>query len=510
MALPVPDGELDATARLSSVNAVFGLSLVLTQASSPEQAMRLVTTAVPAIAPGHSGMAWHPRSAGDYYEQAPAGAADSLARLTGPGRLHVDGFPCCWGFPIIPPLGRTPVFLVTVGPADPRDEEIFFLSVLAQMCGTVIANHDLLAETGLRSQADRERDVAQARAAELAASEARQRAVLEAALDAVISMDGGARITYVNSAFERTFGYRADEVTGRELAEVIVPPPLREAHRQGLARYLATQEPHILDRRIELAAMRADGSEFPAEVTVTRTGLHGEPAFTGFVRDITERQRAQLELMASRARLVTASDAARQRVTRDLHDGAQQRLVSTAINLQLAEQKWETAPQRAKELLDLAIRDARQAIEELREIAAGILPAVLAQHGLGAAIGALASRVPLPVQVDVPSPRLPSAVEVSAYFFCSEALTNVVKHAQATSAWVRVAVDASHCTVEVRDDGVGGARAQSESSGLTGLRDRIGALNGTMHVMSPPGGGTLLRARVPLSAGQPEIELADR
>lgn len=159
------------------------------------------------------------------------------------------------------------------------------------MCGTVIAHHKLLAETGLRSKADRERDVAQAHAAELAASEARQRAVLEAALDAVINMDGRTRITYVNSAFEQTFGYRAETVIGRELAEVIVPPSLRKAHRQGLARYLATVEPHILDRRIEVAAMRADGSEFPAEVTVTRTGLHGELAFTGYVRDITERQR---------------------------------------------------------------------------------------------------------------------------------------------------------------------------------------------------------------------------
>ena len=97
-----------------------------------------------------------------------------------------------------------------------------------------------------------------------------------------------------------------------------------------------------------MPAMRADGTEFPAEVTVTRTGLPGQPAFTGYVRDITDRQRAEQELMASRARLVAASDAARQRVTRDLHDGAQQRLVATLINLQLAEQRWESAPQRAQ------------------------------------------------------------------------------------------------------------------------------------------------------------------
>ena len=459
-----------------------------------------MTTAVPSVAPGHTAMAWHPSASGDYYEQAPAGARDVLTRLAGAARLDVEGFGSCWAFPVTPPLGREPLFLVTVGQEDPLEEEAFLLSVLAQMCGTVIANHERIAETELRAAADRERDIAQARAAGLAASEARQRAVLEAALDAVISMDGSARITYVNSSFERTFGYRAEEAIGRELAEVIVPPSLREAHRQGLARYLATMESRILDRRIEVAAMRADGSEFPAEITVTRTGLPGELAFTGYVRDITERLDAQRELMASRARLVTASDAARQRVTRDLHDGAQQRLVATLINLQLAEQKWDSAPQRARELLGLAIRDARGAVQELREIAAGILPATLSQHGLAAAVQALADRLPIPIQVDVPARRLPGPVEVSVYFFCSEALTNVVKHARATSARVRVGLDAGQCTVEIRDDGIGGAVPRSQSSGLVGLRDRIGALNGTMDLVSPAAGGTVLRAVIPLSS----------
>ncbi len=491
--------ELDAAARLTSINAVFGLSLVLTQASSPTQAMRLVTTAVPAIAPGHTGMAWHASAPGDYYQQAPDDARDGLARLVGAGKLDVAGFASCWAFPITPPLGNESLFLITVGGKDPLEEETFLLSVLAQMCGTVIANHKLLAETELRAAADRERDVAQARAAELVTSEARQRAVLEAALDAVVTMDSRARISYVNSAFERTFGYPAEQVIGRELAEVIVPPSRREAHRQGLSRYLATGEPRILDQRLEMAAMRADGSEFPAEVTVTRVGPPGEPTFTGYVRDITERRRARQELMASRARLVSASDTARQRVTRDLHDGAQQRLVATLINLQLAEEKWDSAPPRARELLRLAIRDARAGIQELREIVAGILPATLAQHGLAPAVRGLAARQPIPVLVEVPAVRLPGPVEVSAYFFCSEALTNVVKHAQATSARVRVEPDASQCTVEVSDDGIGGARPRSESSGLVGLRDRIGALNGTMDIISPAGGGTVLRAVIPLS-----------
>jgi PAS domain S-box-containing protein len=499
------DVELAVRARLSAVNSVFSLSLILTQASSPGQVMRLVTTAIPAIAPGQKALAWHPSRSGDYYERGPGDIAGVLAGLTGPSQITMRGCPSCWAFPLTSPLAREPVCLVIVGSEPLSEEEIFLLSVLSQLSGTVIAKLELIAaerasaqQVAALTQAARERDIAQARAAELAASEARQRAILEAALDAVVSIDRRAHVTYVNSAFEQIFGYRADDVIGRELAEVIMPPSLREAHRQGFARYLATGQARILDRRIEITAMRADGTEFPAEVAVTRTGPTEEPTFTGYVRDITERQRAEQELLASRARLVTASDAARQRVTRDLHDGAQQRLVTTLINLQRAEQKWESAPQRAKELLGLALRDARRGIEELREIAAGIHPAVLTQHGLAAAVDALAARLPIPVQLDVPSRRLPPPIEASVYFFCSEALTNVVKHARATSAWVRVEIVADRCAVEVGDDGIGGAQPRSETSGLTGLHDRIGALNGTMDITSPAAGGTVLQASIPI------------
>ena len=432
-------------------------------------------------------MAWHSSDSGDYYERAPDDAGPALARLTGPGRLDLGGTVSWWAFPLTAPLGREPVCLVTTGPRDLSDEETFLLAVLAQTCGTVVASHELRAEADLRAQAARERDIAQARATELAVSEARQRAILEAALDAVVTMDKHARVTYVNSAFEETFGYRAEDVLGRELAEVIVPSALRGAHRDGVARYLATGESSILDQRIEVTAVRADGAEFPAEVTITRTGSLSEPSFTGYVRDITERQRARQELMASRARLVAASDTARQRVTRDLHDGAQQWFVTALINLQLVEQRWESAPQRARELLGLAIRDARHGIEDLREIAAGIHPAILTQRGLAAALDSLAARLPLPVHLDVSDRRLPEPVEASLYFFCSEGLTNVVKHARASCAWVRIGLSDGQCTVDVRDDGIGGARPRSDSSGLTGLRDRVGTLGGTMDILSPRG-----------------------
>ena len=207
---------------------------------------------------------------------------------------------------------------------------------------------------------------------------------------------------------------------------------------------------------------------------------------------------ARAELIASRARMITAFDAARQRVTRDLHDGAQQEFVSTIINLQLAQQAWSSAPERAREALDRALRDAQSGIDGLREIAAGIHPAILTHRGLGAALDALADRLSLPVRLDVTDRRPPGPIEASVYFFCSEALTNVVKHARARSAWVRVAVEEDRCTIEVGDDGIGGAEARLETSGLIGLRDRIGALKGAMHISSPPSSGTTLRAWLPL------------
>jgi PAS domain S-box-containing protein len=498
---PADDALPDISRVLASVNSVLSLSLILSQASSPAQVMRLVTTAVPSIAADHSAVAWNPGASGDYYQRAPEEVGPALAGLTGVARLDVAGPASCWAFPVTSPFERDRVFLIVTGDDDLSDQETFLLAALAQLCGTVIASHELAAAERERGQADRDREVAEVRAGVLATSEGRLRAILETALDAVITIDADARVTYVNSAFERTFGYRAEEVIGQDLAEKIVPPSLRDQHRRGLARYLETGQATILDQRLEMPAMRVDGTEFPAEVAVTRTGPPGSPVFTAYVRDITDRQRAERDLMASRARLVSASDAARQRITRDLHDGAQQRLVATLISLQLAEQRWETAPERARELVARALKDARHGIEDLRELAAGLHPSILTQHGLATAVRGLADRVPVPVELDLPDVRLPPDIEVSVYFFCAEALTNIAKHAHASCAWIRLEVTAAQCVVEVRDDGVGGAQPGSDASGLTGLADRLGALSGTLDIVSPQSGGTVLRAVVPLGPG---------
>ena len=187
-------------------------------------------------------------------------------------------------------------------------------------------------------QANREREIAEARAAELSAGEARHRAILAAALDGVVIIDQDGRVTYLNAAAERIFGYRADQVLGRELADAFLPPSAREAHRRGLTRYLATGHTRVLDRRIEVAAMRADGSEFPAELTVTRAGLPGAPAFIGYVRDITERQRAEEDLLTARQRLKAVADeqAALRRVATLVARGASQEEVFAVVAREVA------------------------------------------------------------------------------------------------------------------------------------------------------------------------------
>jgi signal transduction histidine kinase len=238
-------------------------------------------------------------------------------------------------------------------------------------------------------------------------------------------------------------------------------------------------------------------------------GLGSVTAFT----DVEERRRAEQaarerdvaqaraeELRVARRRIIEAADAARAQLERDLHDGAQQQFVSAMLQLQLAERRVASDPDGARELRAQAIELASSGVDELRRLAAGIHPAILTDRGLGAAVQSLASRLPLPVTVArTPDMRLPGAVEASVYFFVSEALTNVVKHAAASCATVSIGASNGELTVEVGDDGVGGAR-DAGGSGLRGLGDRVAALDGTLDVESPPGGGTLLRARIPLHA----------
>ena len=327
--------------------------------------------------------------------------------------------------------------------------------------------------------------------------EARHGAILESALDCIITIDERGRVLEFNPTAERTFGYAEEEVVGREMAELIVPPSLRDVHRNGFARYLETGEARILGHRLEITGMRSDGTEFPVELTITRIPLPGPPAFTGFLRDITEQKRAERELRDSRVRLVGAQEGERKRLERNLHDGAQQRLVSLALTLRLARDGIADPTPQALELLDRADEELQLALDELRELARGIHPAVLTERGLGPALEGVAARSTIPVElVDLPRERLPEPVEAAVYYVVSEALVNVAKHANASGAKVVFAEADGRLVVEVSDDGSGGADAEG-GSGLRGLADRVEALDGRLEVASSAA-GTTLRAEIPL------------
>jgi signal transduction histidine kinase len=205
---------------------------------------------------------------------------------------------------------------------------------------------------------------------------------------------------------------------------------------------------------------------------------------------------ARAELIASRARIVEAAFEQRRRVVRDLHDGAQQRLVHAVMTLQLARSE-EDAPLELARLVGEALEHTSAAIEELRELAHGIHPALLTTRGLAAAVEALADRAPVPVRVNISEERYPATVESAAYFVAAEALTNVAKYAHASSARVAATRRADSLVVEVSDDGIGGATL-SAGGGLAGLRDRIAAFQGTLVLDSPPGQGTRILTEIPL------------
>jgi PAS domain S-box-containing protein len=572
------------------------------------------------------------------YPALVAAIADSLGWTGGDVREgEIDCAVAEAGTVAFPAGGRT----LTFHAPDPGPEALATLDSLGSQIG-------VFAERCRAQQAVRE-------------SDARKGAILEATTDAVITMDHRGNVVEANRAAELMFGYSYAEMAGAELAALIVPLSLREKHRRGVARYLDRGEQRVIGHPMELTGMRADGSEFPVEVIVTRPAIPGPPLFVGHLRDVTERHRAEAklrrlaaeqaalrrvatavavetepgklfdlvieevgrlmdaqssnmihydgggmatvigawnaegarsmpvgrtvvldsdtaatrvwrtgrparvdtyegqvgeladtlrtlgfrcaiaapvvlggrlwgavivssvvpepfpegaeqrigdfaelaaqalanaeareQLAASRARIVQAGDAERRRLERNLHDGAQQRLVSLSLTLRLAARRHPEDSQ-----LIGAVDELSHALEELRELARGIHPAVLTEYGLTPAVESLAARAPFPVELDLAlEERLPPPVEAAAYYVVAEALTNVAKYAHASCVQVHVAQEDGHARVEVSDDGVGGAR--ESGSGLRGLADRVEALGGALWLRSPPGEGTSLVAEIPV------------
>ncbi|MBB4685905.1 sensor histidine kinase [Amycolatopsis jiangsuensis] len=226
--------------------------------------------------------------------------------------------------------------------------------------------------------------------------------------------------------------------------------------------------------------------------------LHGNLALSMLGPNRTKKLERKAEhLQASRARGVDAAEAERRRIERDLHDGAQQRLVAVAMSLGRAKSKFDQDPDAVRGLLDEAHSDAKLAVSELRDLARGIYPAVLGDRGLDAALSAQAARTPIPVDVEVDvEPRPPAAVETTAYFIVGETLTNVAKHSGATEATVKLWRTDTHVIAEITDNGRGGAEVRP-GGGLAGLADRAATIDGVITVVSPVGGPTVIRADLP-------------
>jgi len=332
-------------------------------------------------------------------------------------------------------------------------------------------------------------------------------ALLEAVADAVYLVDPDGRVVFANPAALRLLGYEEEALLGR-----VSHPTIHHSHWDG-SHFPQDQCPMLRPRLTGETVRvygdcfwRQDGSKFRVAYSSAPLAMpEGRGAVVVF-RDVTSRMEDEVaaqreaveraraaEIHASRARIVEAADAERRRLGRDLHDGAQQRLVRVLLALRLAGRGADAA---TRELLDAAAGDVDAAIGELRELGAGIHPQILTTRGIAAAVESLTGPLPLLVEASIPEARYPAGVEAAAYFVIAEALTNVLKHARATAASVRVGEADGRLVVEVADDGRGGVDIAG-GSGLRGLEDRVAALDGTFEVADGVA-GTRVRATLPL------------
>jgi len=310
----------------------------------------------------------------------------------------------------------------------------------------------------------------------------------------LIDADGVVTDRGANIAFEHALEYDPAEIGGQVFADAFVEPSEQEDVRDAIAGIAAGEPPAERDS----TWVTKNGRELSMAWTCTPLPQIDERTlFLITAIDITERKRVDDELRASRTRLVRAEESARRGLERNLHDGAQQRLVALSVALRLVESRLGSDPDAAGQLLASAQVELAQALEELRELARGIHPAVLTDRGLRPALETLISRAPFPVELVAPEERLSTDVEAAAYYVVAEALTNVAKYANATSADVDVWQEDGTLVVSVSDDGVGGANP-SKGSGLRGLSDRVAVLDGTLSVTSSARGGTIIRADIPL------------
>jgi signal transduction histidine kinase len=320
----------------------------------------------------------------------------------------------------------------------------------------------------------------------LEAGARRNRALLDGMPDDLfrISRDG----TYLDVHAHDPVAGRPEDIVGTNLREHF-SPELGEQVLASVEQALETGSVQSLEYLFEPPGHSTRHHE-------SRILASGDDEVLMIVRDITERKQQEDEVRQARARIIEAGDTERWRLERNLHDGAQQRLVTLSLSLRMAQRRLHEDPDGAEQLLEQAASELALALEELRELARGLHPAILNERGLGPAVQALAARAPIPVDIEACPERLPQRVEVAAFYVISEALTNVAKYASATAAGVNINRDNGYLRVEVVDDGVGGADP-AKGSGLRGLADRVEALAGSVAVESEPGQGTRVRAEIP-------------
>jgi PAS domain S-box-containing protein len=307
------------------------------------------------------------------------------------------------------------------------------------------------------------------------------------------ALDPDWTMAVISDEIERISGYPAADFvdSARRTYGSIIHPEDRGEVDRAVRAATSADRPFALEYRI----VRADGrTAWVLERGQQVAGPDGA-CLHGVIFDVTERK----ELRAQRARIIAAQDETRRQIGRDLHDGAQQRLMTVALTLRAVKGKLAEDPDAAAALADEAIAELAGATAELRELARGIHPPVLTEHGLPTAVRALAARATPAVEVECTlTRRLAPAVEIAAYYVVSEALTNMARHAHASRGRVRLSCAGGALLVEVADDGGGGADPGA-GSGLLGLRDRIEALDGSIRVSSPPGRGTTVAVRIPVS-----------
>jgi PAS domain S-box-containing protein len=351
----------------------------------------------------------------------------------------------------------------------------------------------------------------------LSESEMRNAAILHAALDCIVSIDLHGRIIEFNPAAERTFGYTREEVVGRDVAEIIIPAAMQGAHRLGMERYLTTGESSLLGKRVQVTAMRRDGTEFPVELTITHVRLRQQSIFSAWLRDITrekwteqELRRYADELRAVSRRLVEVQETERRALGNELHDLVGQKLTALNINLNIVKsESVSTMPKPLNARLEDSLKLVEETIESIRDVMAELRPAVLDDYGLAAGLRWYAAQfsertaVAAKVIEHGASRRLPAPAEKALFRIAQEALANVAKYARVSEVTLELAATAGASRLTIADDGCGfdplacRQPAKDHGWGLIIMRERAAAVGAELAVESAIGHGTRIIATLP-------------